>query len=405
MATKWKKKEEILEDTQRAYDTAMNKAQTAVNNTNLAGQQKTGVNLADRLQRQPAAATQNGAQNTPVAADVLNQWMNRQPFQYDVNNDALYQQYKDRYMRAGQMAMKDTIGQASALTGGYGNSYATAAGNLAYNEYLAKLNDKVPELYQMAYEQYQDEGDRLKDAYAMLYGAERDAVADKQFQDQFDRRVYESDRDFNYNAGRDAIEDAYRDRVFDRQVLESDRDYNRSVYENDRNYDRSVYESDRDYGWGREQYYGNLGRQQAADQMDYQLALMKAGYNPDGTVNPDSPVWKDTTKDKDKDGDKTVDLKTVNYADLGFKDQYSMQRDLPEQIAQGVSSSGEYYDKLDDKLAEWIKKKYITEDEANELRKKLGPTQDMLNRWNYGETYDRYRTPGAGGGRRVDITR
>ena len=194
MATKWKKKEEILEDTQRAYDTAMNKAQTAVNNTNLAGQQKTGVNLADRLQRQPAAATQNGAQNTPVAADVLNQWMNRQPFQYDVNNDALYQQYKDRYMRAGQMAMKDTIGQASALTGGYGNSYATAAGNLAYNEYLAKLNDKVPELYQMAYEQYQDEGDRLKDAYAMLYGAERDAVADKQFQDQFDRRVYESDR-------------------------------------------------------------------------------------------------------------------------------------------------------------------------------------------------------------------
>ena len=115
-------------------------------------------------------------------------------------------------------------------------------------------------------------------------------------------------------------------------------------------------------------------------------------------------MWKDTTKDKDKDGDKTVDLKTVNYADLGFKDQYSMQRDLPEQIAQGVSSSGEYYDKLDDKLAEWIKKKYITEDEANELRKKLGPTQDMLNRWNYGETYDRYRTPGAGGGRRVDIT-
>lgn len=379
MATKWKKKDEILEDNRRAYDTAINKAQTAVNNTNLAGQQKTGVNLADRLQRQPATqnATQNGAQNTPVAADVLNQWMNRQPFQYDMNNDALYQQYKDQYMRQGRLAMQDTIGRASTLTGGYGNSYATAAGQQQYNEYLAGLNDKALELSQMAYQRYQDEGDRLKDAYAMLYGAERDAVADKQWQDQFDRQNYEWDTTFNYNAGRDAIEDAYRDKVFDRQVLESDRDYNRSVYENDRNYDRSVYESDRDYGWDREQYYNTLARQQAADARDYELALMKLG---DGTGSGSGGVVPQGVVPKPSQT--STDILSSSYVDFnklgGYKDLDEMTSKLPVKLAASATSSDDYLGKVSDQLAKWEKKGYIDEDQANALWYELTADTKLL---------------------------
>lgn len=404
MATKWKKKEEILEDNRRAYDTAINKAQTAANNTNLAGQQKTGVNLAYRLERQPAAATQNGAQNTPVAADVLNQWMNRQPFQYDMNNDALYQHYKDQYMRQGRLAMQDTIGRASALTGGYGNSYATAAGQQQYNEYLAGLNDKALELSQMAYQRYQDEGDRLKDAYGMLYGRERDAVADEQWNKQFEQERYEFEQNNNLNWAKMSLsEKEYElDKWYKEQGIQLSKDeLNEKIRQYDKSLEYDYYKANQDNAYRYSalaqddaQFYANLGRQDAADARDYELALMKLG---DGTG---SGLGKTGTG-----GTGTVNLKTVNYADLGFKDQYSMQKDLPEQIAQGVSSSGEYYDKLDDKLAEWIKKKYITEDEANELRKKLGPTRDMLNRWNYGEEYTRYRTPGAGAGRRLDITR
>ena len=52
-------------------------------------------------------------------------------FSYDVNSDALYQQYANQYIQQGKMAMQDTIGQASAMTGGYGNSYAATAGNQA----------------------------------------------------------------------------------------------------------------------------------------------------------------------------------------------------------------------------------------------------------------------------------
>ena len=65
--------------------------------------------------------------------DLTNKVLNREKFSYDLNGDALYQQYKDQYTNLGRLAMADTIGQASAMTGGYGNSYAATAGNQAFH--------------------------------------------------------------------------------------------------------------------------------------------------------------------------------------------------------------------------------------------------------------------------------
>ena len=83
------------------------------------------------------------------------------------------------------MAMGDAIGQASAMTGGYGNSYAQSVGQQAYQAQLDNLNDKVPELWQMAYDQYRQDGQDLYNQYAMLgeqenmdYGRHRDSMAD-----------------------------------------------------------------------------------------------------------------------------------------------------------------------------------------------------------------------------------
>ena len=56
--------------------------------------------------------------------EALQAYLNREDFQYDVDADALYQQYKDRYVELGKTAMQDTMGKAVALTGGYGSSYA-----------------------------------------------------------------------------------------------------------------------------------------------------------------------------------------------------------------------------------------------------------------------------------------
>ena len=102
---------------------------------------------------------------------LINNMANRK-FTYDVNADALYNQYKKNYVNQGKMAMQNTIGQAAAMTGGYGNSYAAAVGNQAYQSYLDKLNDRIPELYQLAMDRYNTEGADIQNLYSMLANQE-----------------------------------------------------------------------------------------------------------------------------------------------------------------------------------------------------------------------------------------
>jgi hypothetical protein len=160
--------------------------------------------------------------------DAYNAWMGREDFSYDFNKDALYQQYKDKYIKQGKMAMADTMGQASAMTGGYGNSYAATAGNQAYQASLENLNDVIPELYQMAYDRYNQKGQDMLNTLSLL-GNERN----------YERGIYESDlsrlaNDRSYYA-------TEADNVFAR-------DY--GIWNDQRTYDRGVYDSDRTLAHG-----------------------------------------------------------------------------------------------------------------------------------------------------------
>jgi hypothetical protein len=123
----------------------------------------------------------------------MDQILNREKFSYDVNGDALYQQYKDQYINQGKMAMQDAMGQAAAMTGGYGNSYAASVGNQAYQASLQNLNNVIPELYQMAYDRYEQKGQDLLNQYSML--TDRDNSDYSKFID--DRNYDESVRQFN----------------------------------------------------------------------------------------------------------------------------------------------------------------------------------------------------------------
>ena len=158
--------------------------------------------------------------------EIMNKILNREQFSYDLNGDALYQQYKDKYIQQGKMAMQDTMGQAAAMTGGYGNSYASTAGNQAYQASLENLNDIVPELYQLALDKYNMEGQDLYNQYGMLsddrnmeYGMWADKynqlVADRGYyadaydsERTYDYNKYSNDRTLAYNTHRDLIEDA-----------------------------------------------------------------------------------------------------------------------------------------------------------------------------------------------------
>ncbi len=161
--------------------------------------------------------------------DTIGKILNRDKFSYDLNGDALYQQYKDKYIKQGKLAMGDAIGQASAMTGGYGNSYAQSVGQQAYQAQLENLNDIVPELYQMAYDKYNQEGQDLYNQYGMLgdrenmdYGRHRDKVSDYlterdylanryDSERNFDYSKYNNDRDFTYGMYADAKNYAYTD--------------------------------------------------------------------------------------------------------------------------------------------------------------------------------------------------
>lgn len=125
---------------------------------------------------------------------IYDQIMNRDKFNYDFNADPMYQMYKDQYTQSGKQAMQDTMGQAAALSGGYGSSYAQTAGQQTYQGYLTQLNNMIPTLRDQAYQQYRDEGQEMRDkynitsdAYNREYGQFRDSMSD-----------WQSDRAFNY---------------------------------------------------------------------------------------------------------------------------------------------------------------------------------------------------------------
>ena len=105
---------------------------------------------------------------------IFEKIMNRGDFNYSLEDDPLYQQYRDQYTTLGKNAMRDTMGQASALTGGYGSTYAQQAGQQSYESYLARLNDIAPELYNAAYNRYQDEGAALLNRYNLAAGQTQD---------------------------------------------------------------------------------------------------------------------------------------------------------------------------------------------------------------------------------------
>lgn len=101
-------------------------------------------------------------------ADLYNQIVQRKPFQYSTEDDMLFKLYEQKYTQQGKQAMRDSMGQAAALTGGYGSSYGQAVGQQNYDAYLKQITDLIPELEAAAYRRYEAEGDKLTQQYGLL---------------------------------------------------------------------------------------------------------------------------------------------------------------------------------------------------------------------------------------------
>ena len=161
-----------------------------------------------------AAVPTYTSQYQPQIDSLRDSIVNREGFKYDVNADAMYQQLRDQYQQQGRMAMMDTIGQTTALTGGYGNSYAQNAGQQAYHGYLMNLNSQIPDLYNMALNRYAQEGDDMARNYSLLLNQEAQDYG--RWQDQYDQwqtglnrlySEYQTAADADYNRFRDEVAD------------------------------------------------------------------------------------------------------------------------------------------------------------------------------------------------------
>lgn len=125
--------------------------------------------------------------------------LDRKDFSYDPATDQLYQNYRKQYTREGDRATEDALGAAAAASGGIPSSYASTAAGQAANYYAAQMTDKIPELYQLAYNKYLNDYNMQLSDLGVVQGAE---------QSDYDKYLnelaqYNTDRNFDYNAWMD----------------------------------------------------------------------------------------------------------------------------------------------------------------------------------------------------------
>jgi hypothetical protein len=196
------------------------------------------------------SAPQWGGTEYERRRDAALQRAENMQFNYDPNTDPSWLAYQKQYRREGQRATANALGQAAAMTGGVPSSYAVAAASQAGDYYAAQLNDKLPQLYQDAYNRYLQEYQRqlgIADAYAGYDQTEYNRYMDRLGQ-------YNTDRNFAYGAYRDQVGDqryadetAYarsRDAIGD-QRYQTEWEYQQALDAYDRDYKNRQYEDSR----------------------------------------------------------------------------------------------------------------------------------------------------------------
>ena len=248
--------------------------------------------------------------------DILKQIQSPNEFKYTFDGDEMFKQYADLYTQKGKQASMDAMGQAAALTGGYGNSFAQQAGQQGYQQYLLDLYAMGPQLRDQAYREWQgNNAERYNQLGALQnqdqidYGRYRDTVGDWERDRDYWTNYANSERNFDYGQYSDMLNywtglaqaensawnteqnRAENARQFDTDLAwrqETDaRDYARRVLENDRNFDygkerdtvedskwaqeyaRRVLENDRDYWYGAQQ--DEIANNRADRQLDWNI--------------------------------------------------------------------------------------------------------------------------------------
>ena len=224
---------------------------------------------------------------------------------YDPDTDPVWQAYQKQYRREGQRATEDTLGRLAGMTGGMPSSYAASAAAQAGNYYASQLSDKLPQLYQDAYNRYLQEYQRqlgISDQYAQFDNTEYQRwlneqgknldLADRYYQygnQDYQRYLdalgqWNTDRNFNYGAAQDAIANGRTDyNTRYQQYLDQLGQFN----------------TDRNFAYGAARDNQQLGRQAVEDQYGrYRDAISDQRYDQEWAQKlreyADEQNWKQT---------------------------------------------------------------------------------------------------------------
>jgi hypothetical protein len=92
----------------------------------------------------------------------------------------MYKGLQRDFQQGGQMAMKDTLGQVAARTGGIASSYATSAANQSYNNYMQGLENAARSMFNEEYSRAKDKYNMALGEYDKAYDEYRDTKADNE---------------------------------------------------------------------------------------------------------------------------------------------------------------------------------------------------------------------------------
>lgn len=197
--------------------------------------------------------------------------LGRGEFSYDPKTDPVYSAYQKQYAREGQRATANAMGEAASMTGGMPSSWAMTAASQAGDYYAAQMADKIPELYQDAYNRYLQEYQMKLSDLSALRGLESDDYA--KYRDRLSQ--YNTDREFDYATWLDEQKLGQQDLENLRALRSDDMDLYKTLL--------GQYNTDREFGYG--QLLDEISAQRTREQDERNWAKSVAEYGDFSRLN------------------------------------------------------------------------------------------------------------------------
>lgn len=134
--------------------------------------------------------------------DVMSKLNDLGEYDYAPAADTAYQQYKSQYAQKAKLANQNAQANASAMTGGYGSSYGTQAGQKAYAATMDNLDSVLDGLTAQNRAEYNTKKSGLQEQLSGLQSAEQNDYAKyqkdySQWQDGLSYRQNEYNNAYN----------------------------------------------------------------------------------------------------------------------------------------------------------------------------------------------------------------